>query len=490
MKRLVALLLLSFSLGYAAPATEPGSVSSATAVYDGSALVLGGHVLLDHGLGKMSAEEASLQRQESGKEFPFSLIHLQKDVLLKMKNSAELRCQLADLDFTTLTGTLRSEGKEKVIYTDLVEKKGGAVPLRLVGQAIDLEMTKKGHDGKKTDYDISSLLAKEGVIIDYAKAFTLRADHAFYQKLNSEEKSFQGLVTAYPKEGEKSCRLTHEGDIVDAELIHLDLTQSLLTLSHPRGTLSSKLIPEVQQGEVQFQSDELDWDHLKNMLILKGNVWVEEGSLGTLLSKGTVELTQAKQKNKSLLQTVHTTGYTTLEYRQEEQTHKLTTYGPLLLDRAHLSATVESPQTKGKVPEGQQICYEGQEMLLYADHASLEYSILGNAFQPVSLNLKDHVRLLSKDSVNQPRCGLADRLTYSPTTRTLILSANPGKKVFFWDETEGIRISGQEIHILHDPTTQKQTVKGVGNVKFSFSTEESALLKQIFPFYKSANSDE
>jgi hypothetical protein len=71
--------LLATPLIANAPAlSDTGSLSSSDASYDGNSLLLTGHVVLDHGLGKMTAEEASLERQEAGKDFPFSLIQLRK----------------------------------------------------------------------------------------------------------------------------------------------------------------------------------------------------------------------------------------------------------------------------------------------------------------------------------------------------------------------------------------------------------------------------
>ena len=117
------LSILMMPLSIAAPLSETGSLSSTDASYDGNALVLTGHVVLDHGLGKMNAEEASLQRQEGGKDFPFSLIHLNKDVLLSLKNNAKLQCESADLDFSALKGLLHAKEGGTVVYTDSIKKK-------------------------------------------------------------------------------------------------------------------------------------------------------------------------------------------------------------------------------------------------------------------------------------------------------------------------------------------------------------------------------
>src|ERR1700722_421623 len=115
-KALILLSLLTVPVMANTPSLQGnGTLSSSDASYDGNSLVLTGHVILDHGLGKMTAEEASLQRQEAGKDFPFSLIHLRKDVLLALKSSAEISCGSALLDFAALKGELSPSENGKVI---------------------------------------------------------------------------------------------------------------------------------------------------------------------------------------------------------------------------------------------------------------------------------------------------------------------------------------------------------------------------------------
>src|SRR5690348_14837979 len=133
MKTLLLTILLSSSvIAVESPPLLPeaGSVSSTNATYDGNALLLTGHVILDHGLGKMTAEEASLQKQEMGKDFPFSVIELRKDVHLALKSSAELLCERADLNFDSLTGVLYSSDTSKVSYIDGFKKKKETIPFK------------------------------------------------------------------------------------------------------------------------------------------------------------------------------------------------------------------------------------------------------------------------------------------------------------------------------------------------------------------------
>jgi hypothetical protein len=471
---------------------ESGSVSSTNATYDGNALILTGHVVLDHGLGKMTAEEASLQKQEMGKDFPFSVIELRKDVHLALKNSAELLCETADLDFNALKGLLHAKEDSKVVYTDVYKKKKEMLPFKLTGNSVELLFFKQPSEDKKSTYDIETVLVKDDVLIDYAQLFHLRADHALYRKQNaaapSASKEFQGIITAYPKDELSPCQLTHGEDVIDADMIDLNMMESKLSLLHPRGRLISTLLPKLQKEPMRFSADHLIWDHITNTLSLRGHIQIQEESLGVLTALEDLQLIHSTGKGKSLLKAIHAQGPTTLTYKDPSfsQPHKLVSHGKMDIDRSKLLATLDSPEKEGRVPIEKQIYYEEEEIGVFADRAVLEYSESEDLLHPVSLNLKGNIRLFSHDPKQPPRCGIADRLNYSLTTRTLILAANPGSRVLFWDESQGLRMSASEVHITHDPETNHHMVKGVGKVQLTLTTEEQQHLKQLFPYYKVA----
>jgi hypothetical protein len=469
---------------YAELDPHSSSLSSSSADYDGSKLQLKGKVVLDHGLGQMNAEEACLERQESGKDFPFSLIHLQKEVVLKLPGRGELKCDSADLDFVSLKGSLYAQKENKVIYTDYVNGQPSPQNLiRLMSDTLALDIIKESRDEKKTTYVLKTLSAEGDVIIDYAKAFTLRAARALYDKENGLQK---GIITAYPENSDTPCHLFHDGDRIDTDGITLDSVHALLSLQYPRGTLLSPLIPGLQKRELSFKADRLLWDYLKNSLTLQGGVYLHENALGTIEADEEVHLTQEIIKGKRVLQSLRTRGRALFHYKDSttEVLHRLTTYGPLSLDRQQLRLSIESPESEEGVSLEEQIHYEEAEIAIRADRASLDYSIVGNFLQPVSLNLKGNVRLSSQNAQYPLLGGLADRVTYSPATRTLILAANPGKRALFWDEAQSLRMTSQEIHIIQDAETKQRAVKGVGNVTFSFTAEEENLLKKILPNYK------
>ncbi len=481
MKYLLASLVVSASALFAESAPDSAALSSANATYDGNTLHLTGHVLLDHGLGKMAAEEAHLQRQEAGKDFPFSFIQLSQNVLLGLKTGAEIRCAAAELDFIGLKGILSSSGEERVVYSDNL-KKG---LFRLLGKNIELKISKKEGEEKKSDFEIDTILAKEEVSIDFGKGFSLLAHQALFRKSQNVEKpgsEFQGVVTAYPKDENTPCRLIHGDDQIDADSVDLDLVHSKVSLLHPKGALASLLIPGMQKGALQFSSDHLLWDQTKNALVLKGHVNIMESVVGTLVADE-LEIVETQKKQKQL-KTIRTRGSSQINFKDQSGTnHRLIGHGPFLFDREKLHAIFESPKTNGKVPLSKQIYYETEGAGLFANLAHVEYSSVQEHLRPTTLTLTGSVRLFSLDE-NKPRFALADRLSFSTTTKTAILAANPGKHVLFVDQTQGLRIAAQEIHITRDPKTQEEKIQGVGNILFTFTDEENSLMRKIFPNFK------
>jgi len=465
------IVLSSLTLLAAAPADKPvdtGTISSSNASYDGNALILKGQVILDHGLGKMQAEEAVLQKQEVGKEFPFSLIHLEKDVSLKLQQNGELKCENADLDFSALKGFLTSS--KKVSYVDTLKKrKGKSNSFQLISKAIDLQFSKKS-DQSKTSYDVQNVLARENVELTYDGDFTLFTDAISYQKelVNATGNEFRSHLSS---QGAQKCKLVHLADTIEADHFDLDVVQNKLIMTNPQG-----ILPSLSKGEVRFTAQDLLWDHDRNTLILKGNPSVQEPNLGTLVSDQEICLFQ---KDKNLVG-FKSHGKTTLTYLNN---HQLISHGTLSFDRERNVGNVDSPLVNGVIPEGLQLSYNEGEMSVLADKATIEYSEENGSFQPISVSLKGHVKISSQAADKPARFGLADRLTYSPTTRTFILGADPGKKVVFVNDEDNLKISAQEVHITQDPTTKKQTVKGLGNVQLALSAEEQASLNKYFGKY-------
>lgn len=474
---MLPLLIASLILAAEVPLPPASSLSSSHAAYDGNALILTGQVLLDHGLGKMQAERASLQKQEAGADFPFALIELEKSVILHLKNNAALSCHEARLDFNELKGFLFSGENKQVVFSDTIRKN---VFLEIKSLSAELFFSKSGQEEQKNDYEIESILAEDSVAIRYADAFQLYADRTTYQKQNSAQGKAKGTLFASAKNAGGQCTLAHEADLINATTIHVDLLHDKLTLLHPEGTLASSLFPRIKEGTIQFHSDHLLWDHTHNTLSLKGKAYLEETGVGMLSAEEELHLAYGEKEGKRYIKTVKTQGRAVLLYG----THELTCYGPIHLDRDSLNVSLSSPLENGVVPRGEQVSYQEGNVQVSGDKAQMEYALSEGLLHPIALVLKDNVRLFSMNDTMHKRWALADRLTYSPATRTFILSANPGKKVLFRDEEDSVAVSAQEVHITLDPETKKERIQGVGNVQLSLSSDEVNLLKKMFPSYE------
>ncbi len=474
---LVGALLLSADV----PGPAGSSLSSSHAAYDGNALILTGHVVLDHGLGQMQAEKASLQKQEVGTDFPFTLIELRKDVVLQLKNDSKISCARADLDFSQLKGLLFSEENAVVTFSDKVKKN---TPIKLTSQNAELTFSKGEDAQKKSTYAIETILATENVKVEYAGSFILHAGKAVYKKLPSKsgpaKNELDATISTYPKDDATPCTLAHEEDLIQAKNIDLDLPSGKITMQAPQGVLASSLFPRMKKGTLAFQSDHLLWDQGKNTLTLQGKAFVKEEEVGSIRADEELRFAYMEKEGKKFIKTIDSQGTAVLNYGS----HQLTCHGPIHLDRENLNASLSSPTTDGVVPKEKQISYEEGEVKICGDKALMEYALFDDLLHPVSLVLKDHVRLFSKNAAMHRRWALADRLTYSPSTRTFILTANPGNKVLFRDEEGAVAVSAQEVHVTFDPETKKERIQGVGKVQLSFSSDEINLLKKMFPSYE------
>lgn len=483
---LCGLCLIHMTLNGAEIPPLASSLSSEEAHYDGSTLELKGHVVLDHEIGQMRAEEALLARQETGSSFPFASIGLRKEVHLALKENAAVLCERADLDFTTLKGTLSARNGESVLYRDILSRKKGseATSLELKSSKLQLDFSKQEIEGEKTRYDVQSIFASENVLIDYAGEFQCMAHEALYRKqsvnqLKSNRKEFQGVITAYPRDEHSPCKLIHLGSEILADMIDLDLAHEKMTLLHPRGAIHT----HPGQEALHFQADYLYWDRLKQLLEFKGHITIDDPTFGHLATEETLWIAHQKVSNSFELKSLKTQGLATLTYRDSQgRSHTLITPGPILLDQEALKGTIDAPaRTHLFSEEHKQLCYKTDTVTIYADKGSIDYAWDAKKLVPSLITLSGSVRLISLDTDGNKRLAASDRLSYAFDTQSLILSANPGKKVLFFDGTTGARLSAPEVHVTRDPITQQEEFKGIGAVQFTFTPDEESKLHRLFP---------
>ncbi len=461
------------------PPLNSSSVSSKIAAYDGRLLILDGDVELDLGIGKLFAQHAAIEKPELGAEIPCSIVDLQEDVRVSLKQRAELLCEKAHFDFSKLLGELLPKIGGQVIYRDSIQKEQGKQePFQLSGNRVELHLTKQTKEEGKVEYQLDEILAYDDVCLDSNQDIHVSADRALFQRKTAQ--SSTPIVTAHPKDDQGLCLITHQKDHIDAKCIILDIQHALINLQSALGSLYSTLIPQ-QKEPLKFRSDLVTWYNLEHRLTLLGNVHVEEPSLGTIES-AQLEMVQSDEHQ---LKSLKAQGKTTLEHLDLNtgSKHTLTCLGSFNIDEDKQSITLKSPLIEGKVPFDQQLYYAYEDIAVNADVAKCLYQKVEHAAKLSSLSLEGNVRLFSLDPKQTLRCAIADNLVYHPETNTFLLSSKSKRKVLFWNEEEGLSISAQHVEITKD-ASGKESVKSKGNVKFAFSTAEHQLLQKIFPFYQ------
>ncbi len=431
--------IFAYLLAAIAP-MDTGSIASKSATYDGSVLILDGEVALEHGFGKMKAEKAVLTHEQEGQaEFPFTTIDLAEAVHLSLSTDAQIDCERATLDFSTMKGVLTSP--QNVHYIDKIK----STPFELFSPHLDLQMIKNGE--KKESYDIEKAYAQKGVHLIYDKVYHLNTQTVLF-------------ANDHIRSGEDSCSWTYQDDRVDAATFDLDLSQNHLHLTNAAGHMSSFL-----KGEVNFTAGDLYWKHTENHLVLTGAPKVQETSLGTIDSSQEIDLILKDQK----LDKLKTQGPTTLT---SHKGHTLKTEGVIEVDSEKSLAIIH--------PHPTQLLYQEEEMTISADQAQIFYREDEKGLHPEKLELQGKIKIFSQEKEGPARRGIADTLTYHPDTRTCILKADPGQKVLFMRDQDQLRISANEVHITYNPATEEQEVRGIGHVVLSLSPEEQNLLNQVF----------
>ncbi|QZA59190.1 hypothetical protein [Candidatus Rhabdochlamydia porcellionis] len=475
---LTTLFLLTMPLN----AQDCGLVSSENASYDGQDLILSGHVIIDHILGRMQAKKALLKRQEKI-NFPFNQIELDQEVLILLKEHGRITADRADFDLQKNQGILNSDQEQNVTYQDMIyDKKEKLVPFTIEGRSLKLNLLLK--EEKNREYLIDSICAEQDVAISYANAFFLTAAKATYNQLDLINQ-WKGFISAYGQDEDTSCCLTHEQDIVYAKQIDINLIDSYLQLFYAKGILQSFLPPKTEKSSLHFSTDSLHWNDLEKKLLFKGPTQIEEQSIGIIHTQDELTIKNCMVNNKMIFQTLDAKGHTVMTCKDlKGRNHRIESHGRLHIDQNKLQAWIESlPDQEGNIQNP--LYYEAEDFNVFSDNAQLDYININQHVKPSSIVLKEHVLLFSKGPNKPDQLAIADKMSYSLDTQSIILSAHPGKKVLFWDALQELKISAFEVHITTDCLTQEKVIKGIGRVQFDFSKEEQTQFNQHFPQFAS-----
>lgn len=118
---------------------------------------------------------------------------------------------------------------------------------------------------------------------------------------------------------------------------------------------------------------------------------------------------------------------------------------------------------------------------VYADRARIDYQEINGSLEATTVTLYENVRLVNRGSIEKPasQYALADLVYYFPPSQETILEGKQNRVLFF-DMLRDIQLSARHVQAKRDPLTQKESVQGIGDVRFVFGPDELDKIKTRF----------
>lgn len=501
----------SIALEAATQEEEAVTIDSELADYNGEKIILQGNVVIEHMLGTISANNITLHTSKKKEIGPFGLLQMHDCVKMVFKDGEQLSCGKAELDFQDLTGNFSgNDNQEYVTYIEnnvIKREDSSLIPLTVKSRCMSIRLASKNlKDEKKLPKNnVSVLTADEQVTVNYNNDFTALADHAIYQRIPdivdvTKAVALPGVLTMTAAQNGGTCQVSNkEGDVVNAILIAIDTVKRQLTFTNPKGTLkgsdTSKNI-----GRVDFSAQMLVWDDRAGVLTLSNQVEVIQQGMGKLETPHEVRFYQRLINQKKSLKAVETLGDTVLTYRQKDKnlSHVLTCSGPVRVDHEKMETRLLAIQDdSGQVAEKQQVHFEDAKGEIFADKVLIRYALINNSIVVNKIflvgNVKIYNRLNSEDdeTVVVLQYVLADRVDFTPSTKEMLFKSSPeGRRVLFFDKANNLQVSAPALQIIRDKATGKESIKGAGDVRFSFLESEFEQLRKRFSLYLNSPKNE
>jgi lipopolysaccharide export system protein LptA len=478
-------------------------VNSGEAQYDGKEIIFVGHVVVQHGLGQISAHRLSLlPSSNQDKKGKFLFLNINDDVQLELRGGGRLYCQQATVDYAKMQGFFLGNGEwPDVIYLNTADGKDASEKARpsleIKSLRMDLELLRESTSSSSSARTlVKQIEATENVRINYNQDFLLVADRALYQRLPGSEASLKdGLLTLSVQGDNPFCRMTNlNGDRLHSQNIRVNTVERKLWLGLPEGILymnQEKLSPQT----LEFSSNELIWDDPKQTLQLKGLVKITQNGTVQVQTDHEIFIIQDLVNGKRILRSIQSPQKTQISYLDSEKSHAHHIHcpGSLLID--HESQTISFQglsDSSGQIEESQQVYIEDVLGEMYADYVHMNYIWQERQLVPEKIILEGHVRLLNRFDGHLEESGsllhyaLADRVECLPKQKEMTLDAAKNNRVLFFDKVNNVQMSAPSLKIRHDDTTGKDSIQGLGDVRFTFIEKELEQLKQRFRLEESS----
>ncbi len=460
-------------------------------------LILDGEVWLEHQLGTISADRIVLSSQAGQSKYQLGTIELFHNIKIIWAGGSQLECAKAVLDYGSREGRFYGdETQEFVIYQDSrfneTQKTDLIVKSRQMSARLE-DLPNPQEEGSKPHSSIGEIIAKDRVVIEYNHDFVATGACAVYRRNapDSQEEtaiSSHGLAILYGEDGSEGCQVTNRrGDRIVSPQITIDTIKRDIVFQNPKGSFN--IMRRGKEGEkLDFSSEKLIWSNRNGTITLQKQVVLLQKGLGQLENEEEIIIRQQLVDGKKLLQTIEGGGKTTLKRSEDNLLdHTLTCYGRCVVDHVKMEMIMESPRNEtGKVLEGKQVHFKDGSGEIFADKALMYYGLAAQTIVPKKLNLKGRIRLFNKHAVQDKgesslaQYALSDGVEYFPDSQEVLFTSTKGRRVLFYDKANELQVSAPAIKIKRDAITKKESVKGLGDVRFSFIEHELEQLRKQF----------
>jgi len=449
--RKIILLLIPFLLF---AQTEKYKVSADNIIFKKNNLHFEKGFYLEHSFGKVFANKANFSNFKKESFFNFILTD---GVKLITNNNGTLISDNANFD--SLSSKIKFYSNDCVNYVDQIKKKN----LNIKSKEVECLLDTKNCVKNLNIQDIYSISFLKDVILTIEDKFKIYSDKALFEK-----KENTSNIYLYPKK-HNLCLFTFEDNEITSSAAKLDLNNLDLILDTPKGTIKNLF---KNQNAICFSSGSLIWHNFENSLLLKNNVQVLDLQFGLINSE---EIELIKKIKENAIRKIITRKNTTINFFTKNKA-QLTTKGIIELD--HDKKQISAFSLK---KQNQDLIYEDNDVYITAKKAKLNYN-LDNNIQTIIL--ENDVRFIYQKDKNFLGYGIADKIEYYPPKKTLKLLSNDDKKVLFRQKDNSLNLSAKEIHINQK---EKNDIKGIGDVRFTFNIEEENLIHEIFSKYMNYN---
>lgn len=468
------------------------SVDSNFADYNGNTITLTGEVSIEHEIGTITASKMEILPEDNEKKWPLDCLKMKQNVVIKLKGGGELKCYQADIHCKNLQGCFYGSPSQEVIFRETTQK--DALSWLLKGQAMSIQFAKQEDNPASKTTIIQEIQANGQATFQYSHDLIASSDQAIYERLNpsaqdeeSTKRSLAGLITL--KSDRIPCKIASKnGDMINAQTVKIDTLKRQLSFEKPNGLF---FIPSANKtkGEMDFSCDSLFWDEPKDFFLLKGNICLNQKNMGTLLCENEVYIYRQTINGAKKLKFIQCLGASQIDYfeRQTGKKHIVKCQGNMIIDHEASHVFLESPKdASGHFIKDLQVSLEDRQGEIYADTVHIDYLNAPQGFILSKIILEGNVRLLNRSAAGDEDQGkflqyaLADKVEFYPEKHEMFLQAKEKKRVLFLDKKNSLQISAPALKINRGGDASKDSIQGIGDVRFSFIEQEFEQFKERF----------